>query len=73
MASNVDAAAKLIVDAGILPSEAVAKKAIPNCNIVFYTGSDMRNAVTNMLEVLYDANPKSIGGNLPDADFYYGV
>lgn len=71
--NNVDSAAKLIVDAGILPAEAVAKKAIPNCNIVFYTGKEMCDAVTNMLEVLYDANPKSIGGNLPGADFYYGA
>lgn len=73
VAGNVDSAAKLIVDAGILPDEAVAKKAIPNCNIVFYTGERMRSAVTNMLEVLYDANPKSIGGNLPGDGFYYGV
>lgn len=69
--NNIDDAAALIVEAGILPSEAIAKKAIPNCNIVFITGADMKSAVNNMLTVLFDANAKSVGGALPEDDFYY--
>ena len=71
--NNVDEAAKLIVDAGILPAEPIAKKAIPNCNIVFTTGAAMKSAVSNMLDVLFTANPKSIGGEQPQDDFYYGA
>ena len=70
--NNIDDAAALIVEAGILPSEAIAKKAIPNCNIVFITGADMKSAVNNMLTVLFDSNAKSVGGALPEDDFYYG-
>lgn len=70
--NNIDDAAALIVEADILSSAEVAKKAMPNCNIVFITGADMKNAVRNMLTVLFDANPKSIGGTLPEDDFYYG-
>lgn len=71
--NNIDDAAKLIVEAGILPSEGVAKKAIPNCNIVFYSGEKMKAAAEGMYSVLFAANPKSIGGKLPEADFYFGA
>lgn len=70
---NIDEAAKLIVDAGILGNVEIAKKAIPNCNICFSKGEAMHKAVEGMLAVLFEANPKSIGGKLPDKDFYYGI
>ncbi len=70
---DIDEAAKLIVDAGILGNVEIAKKAIPNCNISFSKGEAMHKAVEGMLTVLFEANPKSIGGKLPDKDFYYGI
>ena len=70
---NIDEAAKLIVDAGILGNVEIAKKAIPNCNISFSKGEAMHKAVEGMLTVLFEANPKGIGGKLPDKDFYYGI
>lgn len=70
---NIDEAAKLIVDVGILGNVEIAKKAIPNCNISFSKGEAMHKAVEGMLAVLFEANPKSIGGKLPDKDFYYGI
>lgn len=70
---NIDEAAKLIVDVGILGNVEIAKKAIPNCNISFSKGEAMQKAVEGMLTVLFEANPKSIGGKLPDKDFYYGI
>lgn len=70
---NIDEAAKLIVDAGILGNVEIAKKAIPNCNISFSKGEAMHKAAEGMLTVLFEANPKSIGGKLPDKDFYYGI
>lgn len=70
---NIDEAAKLIVDVGILGNVEIAKKAIPNCNISFSKGEAMHKAVEDMLAVLFEANPKSIGGKLPDKDFYYGI
>lgn len=70
---NIYEAAKLIVDAGILGNVEIAKKAIPNCNISFSKGEAMHKAVEGMLTVLFEANPKSIGGKLPDKDFYYGI
>ena len=70
---NIDEAAKLIADAGILANEAVAKQAIPKCNIKFIGGADMKKAVSGMLGVLFEANPQSVGGKLPADDFYFGA
>ena len=69
--SDADAAA-VIAQLGILPSEAVAEKAIPNCNIVCVTGDEMRQVASAMLQTLFAANPKSIGGALPGDSLYAG-
>lgn len=69
--TEVDASAKLAVQYGIIGAEAIAKKAIPNCNITFISGAEMKAGIGQFYQVLYDANPKSIGGSLPDEDFYY--
>ena len=71
--NSVDEAAQLIEAAGIVPKAAIAKKALPNCNIVLITGKEMKAPVEGMLKVLFDANPKSVGGKLPDEAFYYTV
>ncbi len=63
--------AKLMEQYGILPSAAIAEKAIDKCNIVCYRNDEMRLAAEGMLEVLFNANPKSVGGKLPGDDFYY--
>ena len=54
-----------------MDSAAAAEKAIPNCNIVFVSGEEMEQALTGFYHVLFEANPKSIGGALPNEDFYY--
>lgn len=54
----------------ILPSAALAKSAIPQCNIVCITGEEAKVTMQGMLQTLYDANPASIGGALPAEDFY---
>jgi len=63
-------ASVMIESAGIVPKAAVAQKALPNCNICLLTGNEMKTAVSQMLEVLYSADPKSVGGALPDEAFY---
>lgn len=52
-------------------AEGVAKKALPYCNIVSLTGEDMKTSIEKYLEVLYNGDPASVGGQLPDEDFYY--
>ncbi|MBQ5312975.1 MAG: ABC transporter substrate-binding protein, partial [Oscillospiraceae bacterium] len=49
----------------------VAKKAIPNCNIKFFEGEEMKTVVSGYLQTLFDQNPKAVGGKMPADDFYY--
>lgn len=67
---KVDEAAELVGKYDIVP-EAVAKKAIPECHIVCIYGSQMFDKLSGYLQVLYDTDPKSVGGKLPDRMFYY--
>lgn len=69
--SNVEAAATLVVKEGIIEKEPIAIKAIPNCNITYIDGEDMKNALSGYLNVLYEKDAKAVGGTLPADDFYY--
>lgn len=66
---NVGETAELIEKYGIVKA-AVAKKALPACNIVCITGEEMKTALFGYLNVLFELNPKSVGGKLPAEDFY---
>ena len=68
--SDVAGAAALVGKYDIVP-EAVALKALPECNIVCITGDEMEADLSSYLTVLYEANPASVGGALPAEDFYY--
>ena len=70
VASDPAAWAQGVVDAGIVAKAPIAQKAIPGCNIVCITGDEMRTALSGYLDVLYSADPSSVGGKLPDEDFY---
>lgn len=67
---NIDEAAALIEKYGIFKA-AVAKNAIPKCNITFIQGDDMKTKINGYLDVLYQQNPNAVGGTLPDDAFYY--
>lgn len=63
-------AAALVGSYDIVPEE-VAEKALPACNIVYIDGEEMKEKLSGYLSVLYEQNPESIGGALPDDGFYY--
>ena len=69
-ANDTERVALLTVNAGIVAKEQIALKAIPKCNIVCITGKEMKEAFSGYLQVLYDADPASVGGKLPEEDFY---
>ena len=70
MQTNVDEAAKLIVKHGIFANENVAKAAIPNCNVTYLAGNDMKTAMEGFLTAMKEVAPASIGNKLPGDDFY---
>ncbi len=71
--NDVAAAAALCETYKIIPKAAIAQKAIPYCNITYVTGEEMKQGLNGYLQVLFDANPKAVGGKMPGADFYYGA
>ncbi len=68
--ANIKDGATLVEKYDIVPSS-IAEKAIPKCNITFIEGEEMQKKLNGYLEVLFNQNPKSIGGKLPDETFYY--
>ena len=69
--SNVDAAAEIVAGLGITPSAPIAKQAIPQCHLVFISGTDMVAAMSDYYSVLYSIDPAAVGGSLPDDGIYY--
>lgn len=69
--SDVDSTAALCEKYGIIAKAAIAKKAIPNCNICFVSGNEMKVKLSGYLSVLFAADKNSVGGKLPEDSFYY--
>lgn len=69
--NDTDGASALIEKHGIVAKAAIAKQALPNCNLTFMTGEEMQKNVSAYLKVLFDAAPASVGGALPSDSFYY--
>ena len=67
---DMDTTSELVAKYGIIEKAPVAKLALPKCNIVCVTGAEMKEALSGYLDVLYQANPQSVGGALPGDDFY---
>jgi NitT/TauT family transport system substrate-binding protein len=63
--------AALLMEQYEIAKALVAERAIPNCNIFYLAGADMKTALSGYLEVLYAQNPQAVGGALPDDAFYY--
>ena len=69
--ANVEEAAQLVGQYEIVTAE-VAQKALPECNIVFIEGAEMKEKLSGYLSVLFEQNPQSVGGALPNDAFYFG-
>ena len=69
--SNAAEAAALCEKYEIIPSAAVAEKAIPNCNLTYVAGKEMKEKLSKYFEILFEISPTSVGGELPDDNFYY--
>lgn len=68
---NIDETATHCATYKITASDVIAKKAIPTCNLCYITGKDMKINVLGYFNVLFNANPTSIGGKMPADDLFY--
>jgi len=69
--TNVAEAAELAVKFDLIPNVNIATQTIPRSNQVFIAGERMRRYMHGYLAVLYAQLPASVGGALPDEDFYF--
>ena len=69
--TDLDGTAALCEEQGVVAKAAIAKKALPACNIVCLTGEELKTNASAYLQVLYDADPAAVGGALPGEDFYW--
>ena len=72
LTEDTAAAAKAIEEAGIFSKAAVAEKAIPNCNVCFVTGDEMKTELSAFLGIMFESAPQSIGGAVP-GDYFYCI
>ena len=68
---DIEGTAALIAEYGIIPSAALAAVALPKCNVVFREGAEMKKDISSYLDILFTANPQSVGGAVPHDEFYY--
>ena len=69
--ADLDGTAALCEEQGVVAKAAIAKAALPACNIVCITGEEMKANVAGYAQVLYDADPAAVGGAMPDDGFYW--
>lgn len=69
--NTAEDAGQLIADAGIIDNAVMAKKAIPTSKIAFISGDEMKKVVFDNLEILFNADAKSVGGVMPDDNLCY--
>lgn len=67
---NTEQAAQLVGAYEIVKAP-IAQKALPYCNICCITGAELKTVLDGYLSALYDMNPQSVGGKLPDDGIYY--
>ena len=67
---NTADAAQIIGGLNIVAAP-VAEKALPYCNIVCITGSEMKDMLSGYLAALAEQAPQAVGGQVPADDFYW--
>ncbi len=52
---------------------AVVEKSMPGNNIRYQSAANVQKELENFFQILYDFNPATVGGALPDDGLYYGL
>ena len=71
LTTDIEGTAAKIEATGIFAKAAMAAKAIPNCNVCFITGAEMKTALEAFMSTMFEVAPASVGGSIPGEDFYY--
>lgn len=69
--TDIEGTAALCEKHGMVPKAAVAKAALPFVGLCYIDGAEMKTKLSGFLNVMFAADPKSVGGKLPGEDFWY--
>ena len=67
---HMDTAPAMLAQYEIVPSEGIAKAALPGCHLIFMAGQEMKDSIAGYYQVLFDADATAVGGKVPDDEFY---
>lgn len=67
---HIDETAALLEEFDIFKAS-IAKQAIPYCHVTYVDGETMAAQMFRYLTVLYEQNPASVGGKMPDEGIFY--
>lgn len=73
LTASAEGSAVYFTEIGFYERADAAQAAITCSNPVFLEGAEMKEAVSKVLEFLFNADPSFIGGKIPDDGFYYGI
>jgi len=68
---RIDDAARAAVKFNVMPDAGTAAASIPGCNMKVVPSWEARDRIGSFLEVFYKFDPITIGGKLPDEDFFF--
>ena len=63
--------AKEAIETGLEIPEPIIAASTPNSHLIFKTAEEAKEEIQLYLEKLYEFDPKTVGGALPNDDFYY--
>ncbi len=63
--------AKEAIETGLEIPEPIIAASTPNSNLIFKMAEEAKEEIQLYLEKLYEFDPKTVGGALPNDDFYY--
>ncbi len=69
--NNFQTSFQFLIDEGYYDSANVVFESVPGCNMVFITGEEMEKIAKENFSVLFEADPTSVGGEIPDEALYY--
>lgn len=71
--ADPEAAAELVAGLGVGLDEQTVRESLPRLNLRVESAAQSRAALERYLSILYEFEPASVGGSLPDDAFYGGV
>lgn len=69
--ANIEQATIFFADNGYFENSTVAYNTLISSNITFLEGDEIKAGVSGVWDVLYQADPALIGGEIPDESIYY--